>query len=311
MGHHGGAGMRTNVAVCFLLAVVAAAAPFAVSDFWVFVLIEAFVYSLYAVTFNLLLGYGGMIAFGHAAFFGIGAYTLAVLLKKAHLPILLAAGFAPIMAAICGAVVAYFCLRLRGIYLGMLTFAFQMLAYTVVFKWYSLTGGDDGLSGVTFSGPLSSPLGFYYLTLIVISAAIYVLWRLVNSPFGAALKAQRSNDNKSLAIGINTGRVRWVAFVVAAFFAGLAGALFALANQSVFPGWLDWTSSAVPIVMTIFGGMQFFIGPIIGAVIYVILQTVLTGVTEYWALVMGLIIIAVVVALPGGVMSLFSRSPRA
>jgi branched-chain amino acid transport system permease protein len=303
--------MKASLALLPLLAAVIVAAPLVVTDFWVFVLIEALVFALYAVTFNLLLGYGGMIAFGHAAFFGIGAYTLAVLLRKAEFPVLLAAALSPVMAGFCGAIVAYFCLRLRGIYLGMLTFSFQMLAYTVVFKWYDLTGGDDGLSGLTFPGPLGTPRGFYYLTFVVIALALYFLWRLVNSPFGSALKAQRSNDSKSLAIGINTALVRWLAFVIAAFFAGLAGALFALASQSVFPGWLNWTSSAVPIVMTILGGMQSFIGPIIGALIYVVLQTVLTGITEYWALVMGIIIIAIVMALPGGVMSLFgkARSP--
>jgi branched-chain amino acid transport system permease protein len=300
--------MNARYAAFALLAAAALLAPFVISDFWVFVLIESLVFALYAVTFNLLLGYGGMIAFGHAAFFGIGAYTLAVLLKKSELPVLLAAALSPAMAALCGAIVAYFCLRLRGIYLGMLTFSFQMLAYTVVFKWYELTGGDDGLSGLTFAGPLGTPRGFYYLSFVIVAAALYLLWRLVNSPFGWALKAQRSNDSKSLAIGINTALVRWLAFVIAAFFAGLAGALFALASQSVFPGWLNWTSSAVPIVMTILGGMQSFIGPIIGALIYVMLQTVLTGLTEYWALVMGVVIIAIVMLLPGGVMSLFHKA---
>src|SRR5690606_23180651 len=113
--------------------------------------------------------------------------------------------------------------------------------YTIVFKWYALTGGDDGLAGITFAGPLATPIGFYFTSAVITTLSLVLLWRLVESPFGAALKAQRSNDAKSAAIGINTGLIRWLSFVIAAFFAGLAGALFALANQSVFPGWLDWT----------------------------------------------------------------------
>lgn len=302
--------MTARNAVAFLLAAAALIAPFVISDFWVFVLIEACIFSLYAAAFNLLLGYGGMIAFGFAAFFGIGAYTLAVLLKKADFNVVAAAALSPVMTAFCGAIVGYLCARRVGIYLGMLTFSFQMLAYAVVLKWYDLTGGDDGLSGLTFSGPLGTPRGFYFLTLAIVTVSLFLLRRLVESPFGAALKAQRSNDAKSKAIGINTDLVRWLAFIISAFFAGLAGTLFALANQSVFPDWLNWTSSAIPIVMTILGGMHSFIGPIVGAGIYVLLQTVLTGMTEYWALILGLIIIALVVALPDGVMSLFRKEGR-
>ena len=290
-----------------IMAPVALLLPLPVSDFWVFILIEILVFSLYASTFNLLLGYGGMIAFGHALFFGIGAYALAVLMKKASFSPLAAAAAAPFVSMFVGAVVAYFCLRLTGIYLGMLTFAFQMLAYTVIFKWYDLTGGDDGLSGLKVEGLLGTPRGFYYLTFVIVGVSLYLLWRVTRSPFGIALRAQRSNDDKSRAVGINTDLHRWLAFVIASFFAGLAGALYALASQSVFPGWLDWTASAVPIVMTILGGMQSFIGPIIGALIYVVLQTVLTGFTEYWALFMGAAIIALVTLMPTGVMGLLTR----
>jgi branched-chain amino acid transport system permease protein len=283
---------------------VALGAPFAVSDFWVFVLIEIIVFALYAVTFNLLLGYGGMLAFGHAVFFGIGAYSLAIMMKKVGLGALAATVLSPLVAAAAGAAVAYFCVRLTGIYFGMLTFAFQMLVYTVVFKSYEWTGGDDGLSGLNPGGIAATPQGFYYVTLFVVALALWLLWRLVNSPFGLALRAQRSNDRKSLALGIDVPLHKWLTFVIAAFFAGLAGALFALANQSVFPGWLNWTASATPIVMTILGGMHSFMGPVIGAVIFVLLQTYLTGLTEYWALFLGAAIILLVMLMPNGVTGL-------
>jgi len=285
-------------------------APHVVSDFWVFVFIEMLVFGLYAVSFNLLLGYGGMLAFGHAVFFGIGAYTVAILMKKAGWDALPATLLSPPAAAIAGAVVGYFCIRLSGIYLGMLTFAFQMLVYTVVLKSYDFTGGDDGLNGLKISGLAGTPRGFYYVTLVVVAVALFVLWQLVRSPFGLALRAQRGNARRSLALGINVALHRWLTFVIAAFFAGLAGSLFALANHSVFPGWVNWTASATPIVMTILGGMHSFVGPIVGSIIYVLMQTWLTGLTEYWALFLGVTIILLVMLLPKGVMGLMpGRKP--
>ena len=285
-------------------------APHVVSDFWVFVFIEMLVFGLYAASFNLLLGYGGMLAFGHAVFFGIGAYTVAILMKKAGWDALPATLLSPLAAAIAGGIVGYFCIRLSGIYLGMLTFAFQMLVYTVVLKSYEFTGGDDGLSGLNVSGFAATPRGFYHVTLAVVAVALLVLWQLVRSPFGLALRAQRGNARRSLALGINVSLHRWLTFIVAAFFAGLAGSLFVLANHSVFPGWVNWTASATPIVMTILGGMHSFVGPIVGSIIYVLMQTWLTGLTEYWALFLGITIILLVMLLPNGVMGLVSgRKP--
>lgn len=283
---------------------VAVAAPLLVSDFWIFVFIEMLVFGLYAASFNLLFGYGGMLAFGHAVFFGIGAYATAILMRKLGFGALPAALFSPLVAAIAGAVIGYFCIRLSGIYLGMLTFAFQMLVYTAVLKSYDFTGGDDGLSGFNNSGLAANPLAFYYIALVVVAAALFALWRLVRSPFGLALRAQRGNPRRSMALGVNVRLHRWLTFVIASLFAGLAGSLFALANHSVFPGWMNWTASATPIVMTILGGMHSFAGPIIGSIIYVLLQTWLTGLTEYWALFLGVAILLLVTLLPNGVMGL-------
>lgn len=297
---------RTIVAIA---AVALTVVPFAVNDFWVFIGIEVVVFALYAATFNLLFGFGGMLPFGHAAFFGLGAYSVAVLIKKAGLAPAIALAASPVVAALASAVVAIFCVRLTGIYLGMLSFAFQMLLYTVIFKWYDLTGGDDGLSGIKFAGALGSPAGLYYLALALCAASLVFLWLLVRSPFGKALLAAKGNPQKSLAIGVNITLHRWIAFVIAGFFAGLAGGLFAFANQSVFPGWLNWTASAAPIVITVLGGIHSFFGPLIGAVIYVLLQTVLAGITEYWALVLGVLIIAIVMLMPNGVMGYLER-PR-
>lgn len=296
------------MSVRLALIIVAASAlliPAFAGPFWVFVAIEVVVFALYAVTFNLLFGFGGMLPFGHAAFFGLGAYAVAVLVKKAAWHPLLALGVAPFACAAAAAFVAVFCVRLTGIYLGMLSFAFQMLLYTVIFKWYSLTGGDDGLSGLAVPGAMGEPAALYYLSLALVTVSLVFLWRLVHSPFGKGLQAAKSNPQKSAAIGINVAFHRGIAFMVAGAFAGLAGALFALANQSVFPGWLNWTASAVPIVMTVLGGVHSFIGPIIGSAVYVVLQTVLTGYTEYWALILGVLVIGIVMLMPEGIMGYF------
>src|SRR5262249_19670739 len=154
------------------------------------------------------------------------------------------------------------------------------------------------------SGWASSPQGLYYVTLAVIAVSVWLLWRLIQSPFGLALRAQRNNDRKSLALGINVHLHKWATLVIAASFAGLAGALFALANHSVCTGWLSWTASASPIVMTVLGGINHFAGPIIGAIIYVLLQTWLTGLTEYWALFLGITIILIVMLMPDGLAGL-------
>ncbi|HEX7052852.1 MAG TPA: branched-chain amino acid ABC transporter permease [Burkholderiales bacterium] len=302
--------MNARLLLAGAVAVALLATPLFAGPFWVFVAIEVVVFALYAASFNLLFGFGGMLPFGHAAFFGLGAYSLAVLVKKAAWHALLALAVAPVVCALAAALVAFFCVRLTGIYLGMLSFSFQMLLYTVVYKWYSLTGGDDGLSGVRLEGALGTANGLYYLSLVLVAAMLGFLWLLVGSPFGKALQAAKSNPQKSAAIGVHVALHRAIAFAIAGALAGLAGALFALANQSVFPGWLNWTASAVPIVMTVLGGMHSFVGPVIGAAVYVVLQTVLTGYTEYWALILGVLVIAIVMLMPEGIVGWFARGRR-
>jgi len=297
--------MIRTVAGAVLLVAVLACAPLPLSDFWIFVLVQMMDYALYAVAFNLLLGYGGMLAFGFATFFGLGAYTLGILQVRLGFDVVPAVLAAPLVASLFAAVIGYFCVRLSGIYFGMLTFAFQMLAYAVFIKSYDLAGGDDGLHGLVVPGIVGTPRGIYYVSLAIVALCLWVLARIGSSPFGLALRAQRSNVNKSLAIGINVKLEKWLAFVIASFFAGVSGALSGLATQSVFPDWLDWRASAVPIVMAILGGTQRFIGPVIGACVYVVLQTVITGMTEYWSMIMGVLIIGIVVLMPNGIAGFF------
>jgi branched-chain amino acid transport system permease protein len=288
---------RSSAAI--VLALVLLGLPFVLSSFWLFVAVEILVFALYAVSFNVLLGYGGMLSFGHAAFFGVGGYAVAILMTRARLPLAVAFVLAPVLAALAAAVVGFFSVRRTGIYFAMLTFAFQMLLYAIAMKATALTGGDDGISGIT-SGALRRPLVSYFFTLVLVSAALGLLYRVVESPFGYALRALRANARRAEYAGIDVRTHQLAAFVLTGAFAGLAGALFALSSGNVYPSWINWTASATPVVMAVLGGIQSFVGPVVGAAVYVLLEVVISGKTEYWPLVMGAIIVALVLLLPDG-----------
>jgi branched-chain amino acid transport system permease protein len=293
------------------LAVVLLGLPFALSQFWTFIAIEVLAFALYAVSFNVLLGYGGMLSFGHAAFFGVGGYA-AALLMKAGLPAGVAFALTPFAALMISGIVAMgigiFSVQRAGIYFAMLTFAFQMLLYTVALKATGITGGDDGMTGLKPPGALAQPFYYYYFALAFVAAGLYVLYRLVSSPFGFTLRALRTNARRVQYIGVDVRAHRLAAFVASGAFAGLAGALFALSSGNVFPAWLDWTASATPIVMAVLGGVHSFLGPALGAAVYVVLEVLISGRTEYWPLAMGAIIVALVLAMPEGLTG-FRRKP--
>ena len=300
--------MSRAVLIALGSALALAVLPFAISDFWIFIAIEVLAFALYAVSFNVLLGYGGMLSFGHATFFGIGAYAAALLVKKAGLEPGVAFALFPLAAmaaaALAAAIIGFFSVRRSGIYFGMLTFAFQMLLYTIALKATSLTGGDDGLTGLKPPGAFGRPGVYYYFALLLIVPAIYVLFRLVRSPFGVTLRALRANPRRVQYIGVDVRAHQLAAFVISGAFAGLAGAVFAMSSGNVFPGWLNWTASATPIVMAVLGGVSTFLGPALGAAVYVVLEVTISGRTEYWPLAMGVIILALVLLMPAGLTGL-------
>jgi branched-chain amino acid transport system permease protein len=269
-------------------------------------------FALYAVSFNVLLGYGGMLSFGHAAFFGVGGYAAAVLMKKAGLPAGIAFAVMPLVAlavsALFALVIGFFSVRRSGIYFAMLTFAFQMLLYTIALKATGITGGDDGMTGLKPPGVLAKPFYYYYFALALVVPSLYVLYRVVGSPFGFTLRALRANPRRVQYVGVDVRAHQLAAFVISGAFAGLAGAIFALSNGNVFPGWLNWTASATPIVMAVLGGVHSFLGPALGAAVYVVLEVLISGKTEYWPLAMGVIIVALVLAMPQGLTG-FRRKP--
>jgi len=269
---------------------------------------EVLIFALFAVSYDLVLGYAGMLSFGHAAFFGLGAYGTGVFLVKVcpSVPLGLATGLA--VSTLAALFVGYASIRRRGIYFTMVTLAFAQMFYFIAFKWTGLTGGDDGLQGVPRPqlGPLDlgPEINLYYFVLVLVAVSVALIFRVVNSPFGKTLQALRENHNRAMSIGYDVDRFRLIAFIISGFFSGLAGGLYALLLHFVPLGALHWSTSGEVVVMTITGGMGTLIGPVLGAVAIILLRDVISNYTESWNLVMGAIFMAAVLGFRGGIMGL-------
>ncbi len=267
---------------------------------WVHLVVQVMIMGLFALSVNLLLGYTGMIPFGEAAFFGVGAYTGALIIMKTPLPFAVAIIASPIVAALLGVVIGWFCVRLTDIYFAMLTLAFGEMVFAIIFKWYSFTGGDDGLVEIPIPALLSSIQHYYYFVLVFFVLSLIIFWLIVNAPFGKTLQAIRENPERVEFIGVNVRQYKLIAFVIAAFFSGLSGALFCFFNHNVFPVYAGWAKGAEPIFMCVMGGMSNLLGPIAGALIFIVLEKVIIGYTEYWPLLMGVILVLFVLYIRGG-----------
>jgi branched-chain amino acid transport system permease protein len=299
--------MPSRRALAVLLAALALA-PLALPPFFLQLLTEIAIIGLFATAFNLLMGFGGMVSFGHAAYFALGAYTAALLVKKAGWPVLLALPVSPVVAAIGALLFGFFIVRLSHTYFAMLSLAFGQIVYTVIFKWKTLTGGDDGLLDVWPPTMLKSAMAYYYFAVGVVALAVWALAAIVDSPFGYALKAVRENPRRARFIGINVRRHQLVAFVISGAFSGLAGGLFAFYNGSVFPDFAYFTKSFEPLVVVLLGGVQSFGGPLAGAFAFKVLEWLISRQWPvYWPLFLGSVVIAVIVVLPQGFVGLLGR----
>ncbi|MGD2036602.1 MAG: branched-chain amino acid ABC transporter permease [Desulfobacterales bacterium] len=287
-----------------LIFIVMLLLPLFIGVFWVHVAIEILILGLFAVSFNMIFGYMGQLSFGHAAYFGVGAYATGLLLVKTSVPLPVCLAVSMVAAGFFALVIGYFCVRLTGIYFAILTMAFGQLLYYIIFQWYSFTGGDDGLQGIVPPEWLMSASAYYYFTLFIVIAALIVMWFISESPFGYTMRSIRENADRTRFIGINVRKYMLINFVVAGMFAGLAGGLLGPFNRSIAPDLCNWHQSGVPVFMTVIGGPLGFFGPMIGSVIYTFLFAFVTGFTEYWPLTIGLVIVFVVLFIPGGVLGL-------
>ena len=281
--------------------------PLFVPRFYVYILALIFVTSLLAMSLNFVVGHGGLFQFHHGVFYGVGAYTLALMLKKTSLPMW--AGFiaGPIMAAMIGLIIGWLCVRLSRLYFGMLQISLGSLIWVIVFRWYNFTGGDDGIPGIPVPSILSPLNHSYYFILIVLVLCLMAMYLILKSPFGSTLQAIRDNPQRCEAIGINVRRHQLIAIVIATFFAGVAGVLFVVLERSVFAELLYWVLSLEIFIMCLLGGWFTFAGPILGAAMMVALRTFVGIFTEYWTLILGVVLILLIFFLPEGVMGYFQE----
>jgi branched-chain amino acid transport system permease protein len=281
--------------------------PSFIPRFYTYILALIFVTSLLAMSLNLVVGHGGLFQFHHGVFYGVGAYTVALMLKKTSLPMWTGFIAGPIVAAMIGLIIGWLCVRLSRLYFGMLQISLGSLIWVIVFRWYSFTGGDDGIFGIPMPSLLSSSKNSYYFILIILAICLILMYMILKSPFGSTLQAIRDNPQRCEAIGINVRRHQLIAIVIATFFAGIAGVLFVALERSVFTDLLFWTLSLEIFIMCLLGGWFTFAGPILGAAIMVALRTFVGIFTEYWTLILGIMLILIIFFLPEGVMGYLEK----
>lgn len=259
---------------------------------------------LFASSLYFIAGPAGMVSFGHAAYFGVGAYTAALLVTQLSWPMWSVMLLSPLGGLVAAVVFGWFSVRLSGIYMAMLTLAFAQFIWSVIFQWDGFTGGSNGLIGIWPEGALGDPRNFYYFTLVVVAIAILLIRRLLFMPFGYKMRATRDAPMRAQAIGIKVKRVQWQAFIVAGFFASISGVLYVYSKGSISPDELSVARSVDGLVMVLLGGIQAVVGPLVGAISYVVLHDWVTLFSDYWKALLGAIILLLVMLLPGGLVSI-------
>ncbi|MEP6068306.1 MAG: ABC transporter permease [Paracoccaceae bacterium] len=270
------------------------------SSFAQVLITDVLIFCLFAASLHFLLGLGGLVSFGHAAYYGGGAYVAALLVTHANTPMELAFLLAPLGAGLAALAIGWVCLRLTGVYFAMLTLAFAQLLWSLVFQWGDVTGGDDGLVNIWPAEWLKDTTVFFYFTLLMSVSGIVILRHVAHSPFGYALRAARDSQRQAEATGINTRKVQLLAFGFAGMMGGLAGALFVFSKGSVFPNELEIARSFDALIVVFLGGVKTLAGGVVGAGFFKGIEDILTR-FEYWRLVMGLLIIFVVIIAPNGI----------
>jgi branched-chain amino acid transport system permease protein len=271
---------------------------------------------LAAMSLNFLLGFTGVLSFGHAAYFGLGAYGAAMSLKFFAPSTALAIVVGIVVGTVAAAAIGALIVKLRGVYFAMVTIAFGQVFYFITFRWNSVTGGDDGVTGwhrqplhvgLATIDILGNDKAFYYLVLLLFAAAVAIMAMLLRSPLGRSLIAIRENERRARFLGIPVERHIWISFVISGGFAALAGTLYALLSNFTDPRSLHWTLSGNFVIMAVLGGMRSFWGPLIGAAIFVVLQDYVSSHTENWMSFIGLFFVLVVTFFPRGVLGFIKR----
>jgi branched-chain amino acid transport system permease protein len=288
--------------ILLLVAVLLALLPFGLPRFYTYLTALIVTMGLLSTSLNFALGYGGIYQLHHAVFYGTGAYACAVMITKLGYSPWLAFIVGPLVAAALSLLMGIVCIRLSKLYFGMLQISLGSLVWATVYRWYSFTGGDDGIHGISVPSIIGSSKGAYYFTMIVAGLAMFFMYRILHSPFGSTLQGIRDNAIRSQVIGVNVRRHQLIALILAGFFAGVAGVLFVVVDNSVFPDMLFWTLSLEITIMALLGGWFTFFGPMLGAAVIVLLRTIVSTYTEYWTFAMGILLMLVILFLPEGVL---------
>ena len=273
----------------------------------VFALIEVMIFALYASALNLLLSYSGFVSFGHAVYFGLGAYGLAITMANFGWPMWAGIVAGPLVSAFFGLLYGALCIQLTGIYAAMLTLACAEMTFALVFQWFEFTGGDSGISGHVPAMLGLAPEHFGLIVLVVVAISIIFLWRVIHSPLGLTIKAVGQNPGRAAAMGHSRKHVQLVAFVISAFLSGIAGTLFGLFHGNVFPDYVGVLFTIDGLVMVLLGGLYSFGAGIYGAIVYKILDNLVVHYFQYWQLVIGIILIIVVLVSPSGVAGIINK----
>ena len=300
------------VLLLLLLPPIADVLPFVARRYGVYLAIQILILAVFSLGFNLLFGYTGLLSFGQAGFFGVGAYACAkILLAVPNLLLGLAGGV--VFAGAAALVLGFLSVRHTRIYFSMLTLAFGMMIYSIAWKWRDFTGGDDGLVGIPrapledpglFSLSLATMERYYYVVVVVSLLAIWVMYRIVHSPLGLALQAIRDSESRAEFAGVPVRAYRLIAFTIAGTYAGLAGALLPPLENTVTPPVAHWSTSAEAVLATLMGGIHVFGGPIVGAFLFFMIKDIIVRFTQYWLIWLGAIVIALVLGFRGGVVSI-------
>ncbi|HXJ85030.1 MAG TPA: branched-chain amino acid ABC transporter permease [Candidatus Methylomirabilis sp.] len=297
--------------------------PFVVEPYQTVLLSYGLVFAIAALGFNLLLGYTGLLSFGHSAYFGVGAYAVAFIvkyLKIESMEVFVIGGIAAATAV--AAVFGFLCVRYTRIFFGILTLALSQVLWSLAFKFFWVTGGTDGLRVPTpklLGGAVRMAVGpsadkqdflsrrYYYYVLVLFIICVAVMWLIVHSPFGKALQAIRDNETRAEFVGVQVWHYRWVAFLISGAFTGLAGALWVPLNGLTTPDILHWQFSGEMVFFTVLGGFQTFFGPVVGAIVFNYLKTFAVGYTVYWQMLLGVVLVVLVLVLPAGIVGTVNR----
>jgi branched-chain amino acid transport system permease protein len=285
------------------------ALPFLLTSYYLGLVVKTMIFAVFAMSFDLLIGYTGMASLGHAAYFGVAAYSTGLLALRFGWDVWLALPASLLIAASTAALFGLLALRTRGSYFLMITLALSQVLWGIAFGWRSLTGGEDGLPDVPrpelgLPWSLADDTPFYYFVLVIVGVGTLLMIRIVNSPFGHALRGIRESETRMLALGYNVWRYKFVAFVVAGTFAGLAGCLYAYLNRYVSPGYVHVVMSAEVLLMVVLGGAGTLLGPAIGAALFVWLENMISGYTERWLMLLGMVYVLVGMFAPNGLAGL-------